>query len=162
MGIDAELRLIEKRVLDEMHLGGARVWAGGLTAVLAVVLWFAIDAVRAGAATGDQRCSLVGGAVVMGAVSVVLSSAVLTRPGFRRCWAAAAACMVASVLLIAGFWSLQTGPSGQRCVPLVAAAVVDALIGGAWIRVLVSPLSTSHPDYRLAPAARTSQRREHS
>lgn len=141
--IEATLKQIEHRVLDEIHVP---LWARRTARVAAVVL----------IATGITT-SLVGhhGAAVPLAASMLGAGAAmcsLVSLGVRRFrWCVAAACLsgVSTVAGVGAFWWCQTSSAGVTlAVSSGMSAVAAAALTAVWVAVAITPVTDSQPDMR--------------
>lgn len=138
--IEAILKQIEHRVLDDVHLTPrARRVAWAATTVLTmtvITVW------------------VVGGglplaASALGVGATVCSVVTLRRRRFRWCVAAAFLSGLSTVADVGAFWWSRTGSASPILATSTAvAAVAAATLTAVWVSVALTPVKDSHPDMR--------------
>lgn len=144
--IEAALKRIEHRVLDDVHLPSwARRTGWAATAVLSVTV-MTVWAVGRGVPLA---------ASVLGVGAVICSAVTLRRRRFRWCVAAAYLSGLSTVAGVGAFWWSRTGSaSAVLAIATAVAAVAAATLTAVWVSVAITPVKDSHPDLRR-PSKRT-------
>jgi hypothetical protein len=138
--IEATLRKIEHRVLDEVHLAWwARRVAWAVSTVLAVA-GVTVWAVGAGVPLATSA---------LGVAAAVCSVVALRRSRFRWCVAAAYLSGLSTVAAIGAFWwGLTSSTEAILAVLAGVSAVAAAAFTAVWVSVAITPVKDSHPDTR--------------
>ncbi|BBY77394.1 hypothetical protein [Mycolicibacterium parafortuitum] len=138
--IEATLKQIEHRVLDDVHLPAwARraAWAATTALVVTVIVAWVVGG------------SVPVAASVLGAGAAACSVVTLRRRRFRWCVAAAYLSGVSTVAGVGAFWWSRTGSAGPILATSTAvAAVAAATLTAVWVAVAITPVKDSHPDLR--------------
>ncbi|KUI22285.1 hypothetical protein [Mycobacterium sp. GA-2829] len=138
--IDATLRQIEHRVLDDIHLPP---WRRRVAWVAAAVL------MAAGVTTWAVGGGLPLATSALGVGAAVCSVAALRRLRFR--WSVAAA-YLSGLSTVAGvgafWWSRTSSADALLTVSTAVAAVAAATLTAVWVSVAITPVTDSHPDMR--------------
>ncbi|MGV0849872.1 hypothetical protein [Mycolicibacterium phlei] len=138
--IEATLKQIEYRVLDDVHLAAWQrrlAWAAStVLAVAAITVWIVGASVPVAAST-------------LGAAAAACSVVALRRRRFR--WSVAAAYLsgLSTVASVGAFWWSRT--SSAEAILVVAAglsAAAAAALTAVWVSVAITPVKESHPDMR--------------
>ncbi|OBF29789.1 hypothetical protein [Mycobacterium sp. ACS4331] len=141
--IEATLRHIEQRVLDEVHLSSS-VRRTGAVSVVVLILAAVTEVIGHGAGL-----PLV--AAVLAAGSAFCSTAALRLRRFG--WASAAAYLsgLTAVASAAAFWWCQTsGADASLLVSTAAGGLAAATLTIVWISVVITPAARSQPDMRYS------------
>lgn len=141
--IEATLKQIEYRVLDDVHLAPWQrrlAWAAStVLAVAAISVWIVGTSVPVAAST-------------LGAAAAACSVIALRRRRFRWCVAGAYLSGLSTVANIGAFWWSRTS-SAEAVLAVTAAlsAVAAATLTVVWVSVAITPVHESHPDLRWKP-----------
>ncbi|WP_234810085.1 hypothetical protein [Mycolicibacterium moriokaense] len=144
--IEATLKHIEHRVLDEVHLAS---WARRVAWVVSTVL------VVAGVTVWAVGVGVPLATSALGVAAAACSVVALRRRRFRWCVAAAYLSGLSTVAAIGAFWWVLTS-SAEAILAVLAgvSAVAAAALMAVWVSVAITPVKDSHPDMR-----RTRERR---
>ncbi|MCV7021589.1 hypothetical protein [Mycolicibacterium aichiense] len=145
-----ELAALERRVLDEVWIGGAR-WAGYVVLVILVFVSAAawsIDVVGAVSGPGSNRVPVIAALALVAAAALSAFALIVRR--FRECCAAAYVCGLSAVIGIGALWWLRTGRPDAPMAWLVVADMAAVLLTIGWLSVVVKPLEHSQPEMRAA------------
>ncbi|MBX7433189.1 hypothetical protein JDV09_13875 [Mycobacterium sp. Y57] len=147
--IEATMRAVEKRVLEDLWVGPVRRRAGR---VLATVLGVTAALCLTAAYRHGHTVAVVAHTLLL--LSSVTSLVGLWVRRFRWCCAAGYVSAVATVAGLGAFWWYRTGHVDAFPLPTALAGVLAAVLTALWISVLLTPVERSHPDLRARHGAR--------
>ncbi|OBB60399.1 hypothetical protein A5757_09940 [Mycobacterium sp. 852013-51886_SCH5428379] len=143
--VEATLRQIEHRVLDDVYLP---LWARRAAWVATTVL------IITGTTAWVGGAGLPLAAATLGFGAALCSITSLWRRRFRWCVAAAYLSGVSTVAGVGAFWWSRTGSASPiLTTSTVVAAVAASTLTAVWVSVAITPVSDSHPNMRK-PAKR--------
>ncbi len=138
--IEATLKQIGYRVLDELHLP---LWVSRVVWTAATVL--IATAIVAWAVGGGLPLI----ASVLGTGATFCSIVTLRRRRFRWCVAAAYLSGLSTVAGVGAFWWARTSSADAvLAVSTGVSAVAAATLTALWVSVAITPVQDSHPDMR--------------
>lgn len=141
--IEATLKQIEHRVLDDVHLDP---WARHVARVAATVL---IATGITAWVVGHDGGAIPLAASVLGAGAAMCSGVSLRGRRFRWCVAAAYLSGLSTVAGVGAFWWCQTSSAvATLTVSSGVSAVAAAALTAVWVAVAITPVTDSQPDMR--------------
>ncbi|OJZ67872.1 hypothetical protein [Mycolicibacterium diernhoferi] len=138
--IEATLKQIEHRVLEELHLP---LWARRVAWTASVVL------IMTGITAWVVGAGLPLAASALGTGAAISSVVALRRRRFRWCVAAAYLAGLSTVAGVGAFWWSRTSSAGPvLAISTGASVVAAAALTAVWVSVAITPVNDSHPDMR--------------
>lgn len=138
--LEAALKQIEHRVLDDVHLPA---WARRVAWVAAAVL------IVAGVTTWAVGGGLPLATSAVGVGAAVCSIVTLRRRRFRWCVASAYLSGLSTAAGVGAYWWCQTSSAvAILTVSAGVSAVAAAALTAVWVAVAITPVKDSHPDMR--------------
>lgn len=138
--IEATLKRIEHRVLDDVHLAAWARHAAWVASAVLVLAGVTVWVVGAGVPLATSA---------LGVGAAACSVVALRRRRFRWCVAAAYLSGLSTVAGVGAFWWCQTSSAGSILAVLAAvSAVAAAALTAVWVAVSITPVMDSHPDLR--------------
>lgn len=143
--VDKVLRSVQKRVLDEVHLGHRRLFALVMTiAVIAVEIpWLMVLSDL----SHHHHASTVGlVAAIIAGLACLASLIALVWQRFRMVFCAIILCGIATVAMLGAYWSVKTLDTSEITVWALVAAIILGFLTMTWVRAAWVPVEDSHPD----------------